>query len=171
MNGYTLHQIQQRHQKEVDDLRRKIQRNLDEERELLSRIAAIEDGSFYTPRKAEILEEENLEFDHKLGALKKNKEFQGREYNILKKKRLIAIKSKEPLIQKKEKERAELIGQVGVLENRADQLNATLEESLKRKVEKDFLMKDFIELQQENEALRTKVEALKDRFGTLSDQN
>jgi len=94
MMDYELTRRNHSREKTINDLRKKIQDNLEGEREILSRISSIEEGDYYSPSKASNIEVENDVLEVRIQALENDLKFQKRESDILEKKKLLASKSR-----------------------------------------------------------------------------
>ncbi|HLF19012.1 MAG TPA: hypothetical protein VI749_09035 [Candidatus Omnitrophota bacterium] len=168
MKEYEVNEHQRGKDATLNELQDKIQKALDEERELLSRISAIEDGVYYSPAKAVELETQNDELTLRVQSLEKDLEFAHRETEILEKKRLLASKSRGSSILKKQVEKRELEGQVEELRRRMEQLNALMDESIARKAEKEGLLQSFVQMEQDNQKLRTQIEEMESKINSFN---
>jgi hypothetical protein len=166
MLEYELKDRQQKRDRQVNDLRRQIQKSMEEEREILNRVSAIEEGTYYSPAMAAALESENDQLEIKLQAIDHELEFKNRELDILEKKRMLAAKSRGVVAGKKLEERNRLRQDVEILKQKASELNAELEESLTHKLEREEILKDFVRIQQENDKLRTQVSEIEKALGS-----
>jgi len=168
MMEYELTERRQSKEQEVNDLRSKIQKNMEKERELLNRISAIEDGSYYSPSKAARMEEENDQLEITMRAYQHEVAFKEREIDILDKKRVLAAKSTGYVMNKKLEERNQLRKDVEILKSRAEQLNVVLESSLEQKIKRESVLQDFVHMQQENDTLRTQLSELERTLNSSS---
>ena len=160
MLEYEISEKRRMKEQKVNDLRQKIQKNMEEERDILSRISAIEDGSYYSPLKAATLESENDQLAISAQALEHEIEFKKRELDILDKKRLLVAKSRGVVANKKLEERNQLRKEVDLLKSKIDELNIALEESLTKKIQRETILRDFVHIQKENDELRTQLSDL-----------
>jgi len=166
MMEYEIKDRQQSRERQVNELRRDIQKNLEQEREILNRISAIDEGGYYSPIKAAALESENDQLEIKLQAIEHEVEFKSRELDILEQKRILAAKSRGVVANKKLEERNRLRQDVEILKQKAEHLNADLEKSLSKKLEREEILKDFVGMQQENDKLRTQLSELEKTLNT-----
>ena len=81
-------------------------------------------------------------------------------------KKLYTIKLTEADIKNKTQERLELLDAVSDLEKKHNNLNSSLEQSLKNKDNNEELMQNVIKLDKENAELRSRISILQERLNT-----
>ncbi len=164
---FQSQEIQRKQNEESNNLKKELQALLEQEKELNHQIAEIESKKELSPTKIERLGQENKELEEKIQELQRNLAFKEKEILISKDKQVLAVKTAGNDLAQKKKEKVELAEKVDGLQKELNKLNDMVDFSLLRQDRKRQLLKEIVNVDKENQELRTKIEALQGKVKSL----
>jgi len=164
LKEYELQESDRQKRARQEEIKKQLQKNLEAEEDISKKIEEIEGGRFYSPQKAQKEQMENEQLVSRYRTLAKQKEFQIRENDILKRKFEYVSKAKGGVIESKNDKYDALSRAVNILERKIEKINMTLEKSLKQKKEKTELLQEFVKSEKENQDLRNRISELQEEM-------
>lgn len=158
-------------QKKADhlaSLKADIQEILDQEKAAVNRIAEIEEQKQMYPARIAELQRTNKELQSKILELEKKREFKKRENANLRDKKLLEELLSERAMSVKQEEKAKLEKTLKDLESEYNKLDQQVSSKLQTNDQNHAMMKSLIQVDKENQDLRDRIVALKEKVRQIN---
>jgi len=152
---------------ETQDLRNQLQASIENERALSRMIEESGENAVTGPRRMPFYRRQNKRLTFQIEEAQRKLGFKVRENAILKDKMLYSTKIMDGPIVRKEEQMAMLEADVARLEEEHSVLNEEVNAALVRQKKKKKLIKEIVDLDQENQRLREKISKLQDQIGSM----